>query len=225
MYHFTQFWCFFIHNFKVSYLPLIFKILLKCLVFRSYFAFNLLIYPRQISVINCNDHTSNKVWKNIEVCHSVYLPVFQHLHWKTIYSNHSRYKPFGLSLHWHFCNPKQVLVRWGIICWSNLAYVIWWWQFWQSDALILLFITRLGWSVKMRSMQDEEFWRMCVGSDISWEKPYSELIDWICVPSLFVMLWTHQLLDLALKSPSRIVKAGSPQVVNIKTKFSTKRPI
>ena len=63
--------------------------------------------------------------------------------------------------------------------------------------------------VKMKSMQDDEFWRMCVGSDINWEKLYIELIDWICVPSLFVMSWTHQLLDLALKSPSRFVKAGS----------------
>ena len=87
--------------------------------------------------------------------------------------------------------------------------MIWWWQFSWSDGLIPLFITRLGWSVKMRSMQDDEFWKMCVVYDVSWEKPYSELIDSVCVPSLFVMLWTHQLLDLALKLPSRIVKAGS----------------
>ena len=50
---------------------------------------------------------------------------------------------------------------------------------------------------------------MCVGSDINWENPYSELIDSICVPSLFVMSWTYQLLDLALNSPNRIVKVGS----------------
>ena len=87
--------------------------------------------------------------------------------------------------------------------------MILWWQFSWSDGLIPLFITKLIWSVKIRSIQDDEFWKMCVGSNINWEKPYSELIDSICVPSLFVMLWTHQLLDLALKSPSRIVKAGS----------------
>ena len=74
--------------------------------------------------------------------------------------------------------------------------------------LIPLIITRLGWSVKIRLIQDDKFW-MCVVSGINWEKPYSELIDSICVPSLFVMSWTHQLLDLALKSPSRIVKVGS----------------
>ena len=61
----------------------------------------------------------------------------------------------------------------------------------------------------MGSIQDDEFWRMCVGSDINWEKPYSELIDSICVPSLFVMLWTHELIELALTSSSRIVKAQS----------------
>ena len=87
--------------------------------------------------------------------------------------------------------------------------MIWWWQFSWSDSLILLFITRLGWSVKMRSMQDSKFWRMFVGSDINWEKPYSELIDSICVPSLYVMAWTLQLLDLTLKSSSRTVKAAS----------------
>ena len=87
--------------------------------------------------------------------------------------------------------------------------MIWWWQFSWSDGLLPLFITRFGWSVKMRSMQDDEFWRMCVGSDISWQKPHSELMDSICGPLLFVMLWTHQILDLALKSPCRIVKAGS----------------
>ena len=87
--------------------------------------------------------------------------------------------------------------------------MIWWWQFSWSDGLIPLFITILVLFVKMGSMQDDEFWRMCVGSDINWEKLYIELIDWICVPSLFVMSWTHQLLDLALKSPSRTVKAGS----------------
>ena len=115
-----------------------------------------------------------------------------------------------MSLHWHFYNPKQVFGKvWNIVCRLNLTYVIWWSQFSWSDGLIPLFITRLGWSVKMRSMQGDKFWRMCVGSDINWKKPYSELIDSICVPSLFVMSWTHQLLDLALKSPSRIVKAGS----------------
>ena len=87
--------------------------------------------------------------------------------------------------------------------------MIWWWQFSWRDGLIPLSVTRLDWSVKMRSVQDDKFWRMCVGSDISWEKPYSELIDSICVPLLFVMSWTHQLLDLILKSPSRIVKVGS----------------
>ena len=87
--------------------------------------------------------------------------------------------------------------------------MIWWWRFPWRDGLIPLFITRLGWSVKIMSMQGNEFWRMCVASDINWGKPYSKLIDIICVPSLFVMLWTSQFLDRALKSPSRIVKTGS----------------
>ena len=159
---------------SVIFLPF-FK-LLECLVLGFHFAFNLFIYPWWISVTNCNDLTSYKVWKNIEQWVIKYI--FQHLHWKTIYSNRCL-KCFGLSLDWHFCNPKQVFGKGGgyIICWLNLAHVIWWWQFSWSDGLILLFITWLGWSVKMRSMQDDEFWRMCVGSNINWEKPYCELMD------------------------------------------------
>ena len=53
-------------------------------------------------------------------------------------------------------------------------------------------------------------------------KPYRELIDSICVPSLFVVSWTHQLLDLALKSPSRTVKAGSLLLI-LHEKFSRDR--
>ena len=101
-------------------------------------------------------------------------------------------------------------------------YVIWWSQFLWNDGLIRLFITRLGWSVKLTSIQDDQVWRMCVCFYISWEKPYSELIDSICVPSLFVMSWTNQLLDLTLKSPSRIVKAGSLFLI-LRKRFSRDR--
>ena len=104
-----------------------------------------------------------------------------------------------------------------------LVYVIWWWQFSRSNGLTPLFIARLGWSVKMRSMHDDEFWRMCVGSDISWENPYIELIDSICVPSFLVISWTHQLLGLALKSPGRIVKVGSWILILPKTFSRDKR--
>ena len=88
--------------------------------FRFYFAFNLVIYPWCIPVINCNDLTSYKVWKKYRtVCHSVYLPVFQHLHWKTIYSNQSCLITFGLSLYCHFCNPKQVVGKVGDILFAG----------------------------------------------------------------------------------------------------------
>ena len=61
----------------------------------------------------------------------------------------------------------------------------------------------------MRSIEDDEFCKMCFGCDISSENPYSQLIDSICVPSLFAMSWIHQILDVALKSSSRIIKAES----------------
>ena len=45
-------------------------------------------------------------------------------------------------------------------------------------------------------------------SDISWKNPYSKTIYSICVPSLFVMSWTHQLLDLDFRSLNKIKKDG-----------------
>ena len=55
-----------------------------------------------------------------------------------------------------------------------------------------------------------------------WEKQYIELIDSICVLLLFVKSWTNQLLDLALKSPTRIVKAGSLLLI-LNKRFSRDR--
>ena len=120
------------------------------------------------------------------VCHSVSLPVFQHLHWKTLYSNQPGLKPFRLSLHWHSKQvviPNKSLVSWGVY-YLQVKFMIWWLQFSWSDCLILLFIIRFGWSVNMRSMQNNEPWRMRVGSDISWEKT----IQWIDVLNLCTLV-------------------------------------
>ena len=73
------------------------------------FAFNLYIYPWWISVINCNDLTSYKVWKNIEKSVIQYFYLFFNIWFrKLIYSNQLCLKPFELSLHWYYCNPRQV---------------------------------------------------------------------------------------------------------------------
>ena len=97
--------------FKISYISPIFKKLLKCLVLRFYFSSNLFIYPWWIFDNNCNDFASYKVWKKYwMVCHSVYLPVFQHLHWKKIYSNHLCLKSFKSSLYFHFLITTKSLV-------------------------------------------------------------------------------------------------------------------
>ena len=86
-----------------------FKNNLECLVLGFYFAFNLFIYPWWISVINCNDLTSYKVWKNIEKSVIQYIYLFFNICFrKFIYSNQLCLKPFELSLHWHFWNPRQV---------------------------------------------------------------------------------------------------------------------
>ena len=67
--------------------------------------------------------------------------------------------------------------------------------------------TKLGWSVKISSIHENEAGIIWVGSDINWSKPYIEIKELIWVPSGEVIS-SHQLLDLALKSPKIIVNDG-----------------
>ena len=53
---------------------------------------------------------------------------------------------------------------------SILQWITSWWEFGCNEGWVPLSIKRLGWSVKIRSIQ-EEFSKICVGSDISFLKP------------------------------------------------------
>ena len=90
----------------------------------------------------------------------------------------------------------------------NLAYIIWWWQFEWSEGWTTDSITRLGWEVNIKSMQEEEFPRMWVGSLINCCRPNCEITASILEPSYVVLLCSYQVEDLALKSPRTTVKNG-----------------
>ena len=53
---------------------------------------------------------------------------------------------------------------------SILQWITSWWEFGCNEGWVPLSIKRLGWSVKIRSIQ-EEFSKICVGFDISFLKP------------------------------------------------------
>ena len=59
-----------------------------------------------------------------------------------------------------------------------------------------------GCSIKIRSIQDDEFSRSCVRSDINCCDPYDMVSDSIWGPSGDVISSHHHDLDRALKSPS-----------------------
>ena len=83
----------------------------------------------------------------------------------------------------------------------NFTYVIWLWQFawregWTPDSII-----RFGCDVNIKSMQEEELFKIWVGSFMIWLKPKLAVKMSIFYPSIFVMLLAYHQFDFALKSP------------------------
>ena len=54
---------------------------------------------------------------------------------------------------------------------SILEWIIFWWQLGCSEGWVPLSIIRLGWSVKIKSIQEEEFFKIYIGSDNNCLKP------------------------------------------------------
>ena len=79
--------------------------------------------------------------------------------------------------------------------------MIWWWQLECNDALTPLLVTKIGWSVKVKSMQEELFLWICAGSFIIWWKPFGVLNKNFFSPSNGSLSLHHQKDDLVLKSP------------------------
>ena len=87
-------------------------------------------------------------------------------------------------------------------------WTIWWWQFGCNDAWTPEFTDKFGWSVKIKSIQEELLVCKCVGSFINWETPFADVNESNFSPSEVLRSSDHQYDDLALKSPVITDKNG-----------------
>ena len=83
----------------------------------------------------------------------------------------------------------------------NLQYTIWWWQSAWSDGWTPESITKFGWFVKIRYIQEAEFSMKHFDSFITWCRPWNGESASSRVPSIDILLSSHQVGDRALKSP------------------------
>ena len=93
----------------------------------------------------------------------------------------------------------------------------WWWQLGCKDAWTPEFTDKFGWSVKIKSIQEELFVCTCVGSFINWENPLEDVSEYKFVLSKVLMSSDHQEEDLALKSPVIIDTVGLPVLISLKS--------
>ena len=75
----------------------------------------------------------------------------------------------------------------------------WWWQFACKEACKLESITNLGYDVKNKSMQEDDVFKICVGSLIIWCKSFCEVNVSIFAPSKLVLSLMYQLQQLCIK--------------------------
>ena len=83
----------------------------------------------------------------------------------------------------------------------NLENVIWWRQFSFKEGWVPQSIIYLGWSVKIKSIQDVDWGNIWVASEINCLKPCVVVKGSFRVPLMLVMFFDHHVDDLALKSP------------------------
>ena len=76
--------------------------------------------------------------------------------------------------------------------------------------------TRSGWSVKIRSIHEDEFGKRWLGCDICWSKPYVEVKNSIWIPSLVVISWVHHVLNFTLKSPNTVKKVDPNCITSLR---------
>ena len=76
-----------------------------------------------------------------------------------------------------------------------------WWYFSKRDISTLELLIKLGFDIKMRSIQDKESLVICFGWFISWLYPAVRVMMFISCPSSSSLSNFHHFVDLALKSP------------------------
>ena len=102
--------------------------------------------------------------------------------------------------------------------------MIWWWQFWCNEGCTPDSITKLGWELKIRSIQEEDESKMCVGSLIIWVNPNYDVIYLTLLPSKLVWSFAHQFVNIELKSPIATKREGlfRARLPKVLSKFSQK---
>ena len=95
--------------------------------------------------------------------------------------------------------------------------VISWWQLACKEEWTPLSVTKLSWSIKIRSVQEKDWVRICVGSVISWWTPWDEETDSRSIPSLVEISPSHQKFDLQLKFPNISIKTRLLKLVSVIT--------
>ena len=81
----------------------------------------------------------------------------------------------------------------------KLEWTIWRWQFGCNDVWTPEFTDKLGWSVKIKLIQEELLFCKCVGSFINWETPLADVNESNFSPSEVLMSSDHQYVDLAIE--------------------------
>ena len=79
-------------------------------------------------------------------------------------------------------------------------------KFWCKDGWKPDSVIKFRSKVNIRSMHEEEYSNIYVGSLITWWKPNCDEIFSIALPAIVVTSFLRQLLDLSLKSPSTTTK-------------------
>ena len=82
------------------------------------------------------------------------------------------------------------------------------WQFGCIVRWMPEYITKLGWDVKIKSMQGTELLKICVGSFIVWLRLNWEVARSTLGPSKVVLSFWYQSWILALKSPKTTIRNG-----------------
>ena len=107
---------------------------------------------------------------------------------------------------------------------DSFPWTIWWWhcswrEGWMPDSM-----NRLGWSVKIRSMQDLDWPIMWVRPEINWFNPRSDVSDSNFFPSSLSLLLPHHWGERKWKSLVITTPCGSSAEIldNIDSKFFMK---
>ena len=123
-----------------------------------HFAFDIIIHPGRVSVSESFlfGMESLKIYIRVSLNNSNWELISLPLNFFPIKRSDSQVYDINISF---FIVSNKSFIRWGII------------GFWWSERCTPLFITKLGWLVKIESIQDADNGRMWGGSFMIWYNP------------------------------------------------------